>query len=142
MATGLAIHEGDKQMPTEGASAFVQSVQRDEDLQKKLGAIEAETKEAMLKEVARIAEEAGFILTSEEVAATVKEESEVTDAQLDHVVGGLTRPAPLSSTPTPVAPTPDGDTGGVVAGHTYTVCGTINIDGDTYVVLRNPWGVG
>ena len=118
-------------MPTEGAMTFVRSLERDEDLQGKLKSIEADTKEALVKEVARVAAEAGFILTSDEVGAIVKEESEVTDAQLDHVVGGIMNIAPTPGTVPPVPKPPSS---------TYGVSGTTTIGGTPFVVLTIPGG--
>ena len=42
-------------------------------------------------------------------------------------------------TPVPVQPGEDTNDG-IVAGHVYTVLGTFEQNGITYVVLRNPWG--
>jgi predicted ribosomally synthesized peptide with nif11-like leader len=123
-------------MPDESAAAFARKVREDQDLQNRLKAIEADTKEAMLAAVARIASDAGFPLTSDQLTAVVKDESEVTDVQLEGVVGGVTSiaSAPLAAPPQPAPES--------VPGHAYTVLGTYEADGSSYVVVRNPWGTG
>lgn len=127
-------------MPTKRAQEFLLRLQADRDLQVKVSAVEANSKEAMVDELARIASEAGFRLTHDELAATVKDESEVADSQLEHVVGGMTN---LSSSPietVPLATESEQEPTGVTPSHAYTVSGTFDVGGTSYVVLRNPWG--
>ena len=37
---------------------------------------------------------------------------------------------------------PDPEMEGLVPGHAYTVLGVVEIDGEEYIVMRNPWGCG
>lgn len=127
-------------MATEGAKAFIYKLQEDKELQERLSRVQAETREALVHAMAEVATDAGFQISGEELAAWVKDESEVTDAQLDQVVGGLVSLSSLPTNTIPIMPATDEGASTPTSSHAYTVTGTYDADGETYVVLRNPWG--
>jgi len=75
-------------MSLENAKGFVKKIGEDKEFEKKIS--DAPDKETRLK----LAKEAGFDFTPEELTASLKEERELSDEDLENVAGGKTGIAP------------------------------------------------